>query len=177
MQQNNKMQPALDAPFAQATVVQASPLPMAIAVPIQQPTTNPELVAMMSAGGTFKTTSPIQFGCASLNIEYQQDQGSLTASTQATVKLCGCCPVLRLNGTTQFAPDYSSFTTADHGGFTKQGALASFDEDKRLASYTYSGMSQDGHSAGTAVYDGRANTVTFNVTAPKPMTIAMAHRT
>ena len=74
----------------------------------------------------------------------------------------------------QFAPDYSSFTTADPGGFTKQGVLASFDEDKRLASYTYSGMGQNGYKAGTVVYDGRANTVTHNATAPKPMTFTMA---
>ena len=168
------MQPAFDAPIVvQATVVQASPLPMAHAVTIQQPTTNPELVAMMSAGGTFKTTSPVQIGCASLNFESQRGQGSLTASTHITVKLCGCCPVLSANATTQFAPDYSSFTIIDGDGFPKQGVLASFDADKRSALYNYSGMGRNGHSAGTVSYDFRANTLTFNATAPKPMTVCM----
>ena len=169
------MQPAFDAPIVQATVVQASPLPMAHAVPIQQPTTiqQQELVAMMSAGGTFKTTLPVQIGCASLNVESQRDQGSLTASTHVTVKLCGCCPVLSANATTQFAPDYMSFTIIDGDGFPKQGVLASFDADKRSALYNYSGMGRNGYSAGTMFYDGRANTLTFNATAPKPMTVCM----
>ena len=42
-----------------------------------------------------------------------------------------------------------------------------------MALYNYSGMGRNGHSAGTVSYDFRANTMTFNATAPKPMTVCM----
>ena len=125
---------------------------------------------MMSAGGTFKSTSPIQVCCASISFEYQQDQGSLSAGFEATVICCGCCPFANIHAQQQFAPDYTRFNIMDHKGFTTQGVLESFDQDKRLATYSYSGMSEKGYKAGTWFYDGRANTVTYIQTTPKVST-------
>ena len=143
-------------------VAVAVAMPMATAMPMVTSTVPDEVVSMFSraAGVTYKTQKPAWVGCVAVDVEWTN------SSSTVKVKLYGCCPIANVSSSTQWTPDYSRSSSTGSNGSTRESTFASYDAEKRQATYQYTGRDPEGPVSGTTIFDLRADTITIRHNGP-----------
>ena len=157
-------------PVAEASPVASGSVPVAMATATAIPEVDADFIAYMSQAGSWKQKKPVWMGPIMIEMEGTMT-GPLTATDTVRAKLFGCCPVARVVSTQQFNPDFTSSTSMGSDGSSAVSTLTSYDAERKVATYTFSGQSPNGPQHGTSVIDIRASTFTLDMTAPQKLFI------